>query len=69
VNIYTMSLRDPGGVDGGLFWISSQYKVFLCGKKILMNVLMSFYEDRDEEGEENIEVKEEGGGLCLCLRA
>jgi hypothetical protein len=34
-----------------------------------MNVLMSFYEDRDEEGEENIEVKEEGGGLCLCLRA
>jgi hypothetical protein len=29
---------------------------------------MNFYEDRDEEGEENIEVKE-GGGLCLCLRA
>jgi len=30
---------------------------------------MSFYEDRDEEREENIKVKEEGGGLCLCLRA
>jgi hypothetical protein len=33
-----------------------------------MKVLMSFYEDKEEEIEENIEVKEEEG-LCLCLRA
>jgi hypothetical protein len=33
-----------------------------------MKVLMSFYEDREEEGEENVEVREEEG-LCLCLRA
>jgi hypothetical protein len=48
---------------------SNQYKVFLCGKKTLMNVLMSFYEVREEEGEENVEVREEEEGTCLCLRA
>jgi hypothetical protein len=26
---------------------------------------MSFYEDREEEGEEYIEIKEEEEGLCL----
>jgi len=31
-----------------------------------MKVLMSFYEDREEEGEEYIEIKEEEEeGLCL----
>ena len=28
---------------------------------------MSFYEDK-EEGEKDVEVREEEGGLCLCLR-
>ena len=30
-----------------------------------MKVLMSFYEDREEEGKEYIEIKEEEEGLCL----
>jgi hypothetical protein len=30
-----------------------------------MNVLMSFYEDREEEGEEYIEIREKEEGLCL----
>jgi len=30
---------------------------------------MSFYEDREEEGEENVKVREKEEGLCLCLRA
>ena len=32
---------------------------------------MSFYEDRkgEEEGEENVEVREEEEGMCLCIRA
>jgi hypothetical protein len=34
-----------------------------------MNVLISFYKDREEEGEENIEVREEEEETCLCLRA
>jgi hypothetical protein len=37
-------------------------------QKILIKVLMSFYEDRESGGEENVEVKEEEGGMCLCIR-
>jgi len=34
-----------------------------------MKILMSFYDDKEEEGEENIEVREEEEeGLCLCLK-
>jgi len=29
---------------------------------------MSFYEDGEEEGEENVKVREEKG-MCFCLRA
>ena len=29
---------------------------------------MTFYEDREEEGEEDVEVREEEEGLCSCLR-
>jgi len=34
-----------------------------------MKVLVSFYEDREEEEEENMEVREKREGMCLCLRA
>jgi hypothetical protein len=37
-------------------------------KKILIKVLMSFYEDRESGGEENVEVKEEEEEMCLCIR-
>jgi len=40
----------------------------LYGKKTLMKVLMSFYEDREEDGEEDVDVKEEENE-CVCLRA
>jgi hypothetical protein len=33
-----------------------------------MKVLINFYEDRKEEGEENVEVREKEEGMCLCLR-
>ena len=36
---------------------SSQHEVFLCGKMTLMKILMSFYEDREEEREEDVEFK------------
>jgi len=47
--------------------IKSVRSIFMW-QKTLMKVLMSFYEDREEEGEENIEVREEEEGLCLCLK-
>jgi len=34
-----------------------------------MKVLLSFYEDGEEEGEENVKVREEKEGMCFCLRA
>jgi hypothetical protein len=35
-----------------------------------MKILMSFNEDREEEKEENVEVREEGEErFCLCLKA
>jgi hypothetical protein len=35
-----------------------------------MKILMSFYEDREEEREKNVEVREEGEErFCLCLIA
>jgi len=37
-------------------------------KKILIKVLMNFYEDRESGGEENVEVKEEEEEMCLCIR-
>jgi hypothetical protein len=37
-------------------------------KKILIKVLMSFYEDRESGGEESVEVKEEEEEMCLCIR-
>jgi hypothetical protein len=52
INTCTKFLRDPWGVDGGLRR-SSQYEVFLCFKMILM----SFYEDKEEESEEDIEFR------------
>jgi len=60
-----MSLKDPLGCWWETLRRLSYYEVFLCSKKTLMKVLMSFYEDREEEGEEYIEIKEEEEGLCL----
>jgi hypothetical protein len=33
-----------------------------------MKVLLNFYEDREEKGEKNIEVREEKKRMCLCPR-
>ena len=48
--------------------IKSWYEVFLCGKKTLMEILMSFYEDREEEGEEDVKLRKKKHKMCLCLR-
>jgi len=48
--------------------IKSWYEVFLCGKKTLIEVLMSFYEDREEEGEEDVKLRKKKHKMCLCLR-
>jgi len=47
--------------------IKSVRSIFMC-QKTLMKALMSFYQDKEKEEEENIEVKEEEEGLCLYLK-
>jgi hypothetical protein len=33
-----------------------------------MQVLMSFYEDREEEGGEDVELRKKKHRMCFCLR-
>jgi len=65
MNTCTMSRKDPWGCWLETLWRSSQYDVFLCGKKTLMN----FYEDREEEGEEDIEVRRRRKRIVLMSQS
>jgi hypothetical protein len=49
MNTCTKSLRDPWGVLLGDTPKIKSIRGISCDKKTLMKVLMSFYEDREEE--------------------
>ena len=61
-------LETPESIDGGPSKNQVSTRYFYVVKKILIKVLMSFYEDRESGGEENVEVKEEEEEMCLCIR-